>query len=157
MEFLNAELFKLSSLMDFHFIRPWLLSFIHVVLVVWLLLKRLNGNNQWQQHLPKAVIQTLQIRKSRASKVTQWAWLVAWVLISFAAAGPSWLKQAVPVVQNQNATVIVLDLSLSMLAKDLTPDRLTLAKYKLIDVLRRGADGQMALIVYSGDAYTVSP
>ena len=167
MDFLNVELFTLNRLLDFHFIRPWLLSLIPITVLAWVVLRRLNGHSQWQDHLPKATIETLQIRQSSSSNLTQWAWLITWVCISVAAAGPSWLKQAVPVMQNQNATVIVLDLSLSMLAKDLTPNRLTLAKYKLIDALRRGsnngdaetqrADGQFALIAYSGDAYTVSP
>jgi len=44
-----------------------------------------------------------------------------------------------------------------MLADDLTPNRLTRAKYKLIDILGKQADGQMALIAYAGDAHTVSP
>lgn len=152
---------------QFHFIRPWLLGLAPVSLIVWLVLKKMSTHSQWQDHLPKAVVEALQVSKSSSATLSQWAWLLAWTLISIAAAGPSWLKQSVPVVQNQNATVIVLDLSQSMLAKDLTPDRLTLAKYKLIDVLRYGAsealkseqsaDGQFALIAYSGDAYTVSP
>jgi Ca-activated chloride channel family protein len=127
----------------------------------------MSTHSQWQDHLPRAVIEALRVRKSNSATFSQWAWLISWTLISLSAAGPSWLKQPVPVIQNQNATIIVLDLSQSMLANDLTPDRLTLAKYKLIDVLRssagkdltskQSADGQFALIAYSGDAYTVSP
>lgn len=152
----------MESLNQFHFIRPWLLILIPATVIVWLMLKRLSTSSQWQDHLPKAVVEALRISKSRSAKLSQWCWLTVWVLISVATAGPSWLKQAVPVLQNQNATVIILDLSLSMLAKDLTPNRLTLAKYKLIDVLRHGTkdksvDGQIALVAYSGGAYTVSP
>jgi len=49
------------------------------------------------------------------------------------------------------------DLSPSMLAQDLSPDRLTRAKFKLIDMLRQQRDGQTALIAYAGEAHTVSP
>lgn len=160
-------LLNIESFSQFHFIRPWLLGLVPVSFIVWLILKKMSTHSRWQDHLPKVVVEALQVSKSSAATFSQWAWLMAWMLISVAAAGPSWLKQSVPVVQNQNATVIVLDLSQSMLAKDLTPDRLTLAKYKLIDVLRygasqalkseQGADGQFALVAYSGDAYTVSP
>ena len=153
---------NLLSLNDFHFIRPWWLILIPLAVIIWFLLRKMSHHSQWQDHLPNAVIDALQVSKSSSTKTTQWAWLITWVLICTSAAGPSWLRQAVPVMQNQNATVIILDLSQSMLAQDLTPDRLTLAKYKLIDVLRLGSDeqssdGQVALIAYSGGAYTVSP
>ncbi len=150
---------------QFHFIRPWLLLLVPAAFIVWLLLRQVSASSQWQEHLPDAVVNALQVSKSKRAQLSHWCWLVAWLLIGFAAAGPSWLKQAVPVVQNQSATVVILDLSQSMLAQDLTPNRLTLAKYKLIDVLRQQPsksaeptpDGQVALIAYSGDAYTVSP
>jgi Ca-activated chloride channel family protein len=53
--------------------------------------------------------------------------------------------------------VVVLDLSPSMLAEDISPNRLVRARYKLIDILTRRTEGVVGLIVYGGDSHTVSP
>ncbi|MBZ4201971.1 MAG: VWA domain-containing protein, partial [Methylovulum sp.] len=53
--------------------------------------------------------------------------------------------------------VIVLDLSHSMDAKDITPSRLLRARYKIADILKQRKDGQTALVVYAGEAFTVTP
>ncbi len=55
------------------------------------------------------------------------------------------------------ALVLLLDLSRSMDATDVRPTRLTRARLKLIDILKRRKEGQSALIVYAADAFIVSP
>jgi Ca-activated chloride channel family protein len=42
-------------------------------------------------------------------------------------------------------------------AADIKPSRLTIARYKIADILKQRKDGQTALLVYSGDAFTVTP
>ena len=42
-------------------------------------------------------------------------------------------------------------------ASDIKPSRLSLARYKIADILKQRKDGQTALIVYAGDAFTVTP
>ena len=44
-----------------------------------------------------------------------------------------------------------------MNADDLPPSRLARARYKIEDVLALGTEGQTGLVVYAGDAFTVSP
>lgn len=153
---MNMSVF-LSAIEQFHFIRPeWLWS-LPIALLVWALLRNQHGDQQWSSHIPKAMLAALKISSAKQSGLWKWGLLLLWLGVIIAAAGPTWDKQAAPIVQNQQALVLVLDLSPSMLAQDLSPDRLTRAKYKLIDVLRRQADGQAALIAYAGDAHTVSP
>jgi len=53
--------------------------------------------------------------------------------------------------------VIVIDMSLSMRATDMTPDRLTRAKYKAIDLVNAIGEGEMGLVAYAGDAFVISP
>jgi Ca-activated chloride channel family protein len=62
-----------------------------------------------------------------------------------------------PVQKKEDALVIVFDLSLSMFAPDHSPNRLDLAKRKLRDILALREEGQTALVVYAGDAHTVTP
>jgi Ca-activated chloride channel family protein len=51
----------------------------------------------------------------------------------------------------------MLDLSPSMLAEDVTPSRLIKARYKMIDILKSRQQGFTGLVVYGGEAFTVSP
>jgi Ca-activated chloride channel family protein len=148
---------SLAMIQQFHFIRPEWLWGLPLALLVWLAVRNQGGGQQWSSHIPKEMLVALKISNAKQSNGWKWSLLVLWFGVIAAAAGPTWEKQASPTVQNQQALVLVLDLSPSMLAQDLTPDRLSRAKYKLIDVLRQQADGQVALIAYAGDAHTVSP
>ena len=142
---------------QFHFIRPWLLLAMPVLFLIWLFGKELLKNNHWENVISKEMLAALQIDQSKASSRWRWLLLAGWILAVISIAGPTWVKTSLPTLQNQKALVIALDLSPSMLAQDLSPDRLTRAKFKLIDILRKQGDGQVALIAYAGDAHTVSP
>jgi Ca-activated chloride channel family protein len=74
-----------------------------------------------------------------------------------ALAGPAWERLPGPAFRNDSALIIALDLSKSMDATDLKPSRISRARYKISDILKQRKDGQTALMVYSGDAFTVTP
>ena len=74
-----------------------------------------------------------------------------------ALAGPSWQKLPDVSYSARDARVVVLDLSRSMLAEDLRPNRLTRARFRLADLLARTEEGQVGLVSFAGDAYVVSP
>jgi Ca-activated chloride channel family protein len=82
---------------------------------------------------------------------------LAWCLAALAAAGPSWKQLPQPVMQKQDALVLVLDLSYSMLATDLEPSRQDRVRRKILDLLRERREGLTALIAYAGDAHIVAP
>ncbi|MFX9023860.1 VWA domain-containing protein, partial [Acinetobacter baumannii] len=44
-----------------------------------------------------------------------------------------------------------------MAASDMTPDRVTRARYAVDDLLGAARDARVGLVVVSGEAYTVSP
>ncbi|PLW67186.1 VWA domain-containing protein [Pseudohalioglobus lutimaris] len=85
------------------------------------------------------------------------ALLLAWSMAALAAAGPSFNKIPQPVHQKQDALILVLDLSLSMIAGDLAPSRIDRARQKLQDLLERRKEGQTGLVAYAGDAHIVTP
>ncbi len=74
-----------------------------------------------------------------------------------ALAGPSWERLPEPVFEKESALVIAMDLSYSMYADDIKPSRLERARFKISDLLDLRQEGQTALIVYAGDAFTVTP
>jgi Ca-activated chloride channel family protein len=72
-------------------------------------------------------------------------------------AGPAWQRIEQPVFRSDQALVVALDLSRSMDAQDVTPSRMLRARLKILDILERRASGQTALVVYSSNAFTVTP
>nr|WP_306298205.1 VWA domain-containing protein [Crenothrix polyspora] len=82
---------------------------------------------------------------------------LAALLVILALAGPAWDRLPSPAFRNDSALVIILDLSRSMDAGDLKPSRLTMARFKIADILKQRKDGQSALLVYAGDAFVVTP
>ena len=144
---------------QFHFLRPlWLLALLPALLFFILLLKRQLSAGQWHKAvdahlLPHLLDNSLQ----RNNHSGTWLILFAWLITTLALAGPSWQKLPAPVQKNQDALVILLDMSLSMAAQDVTPDRATRAIQKITDIIRARQDGLTALISYSGEAHTVTP
>lgn len=144
---------------EFHFIRPyWLLVLIpYVILLVMLVRSKLSHGN-WTAVCDAALLPYLLQEKA----VSQSRWplatgAIAALLAIFALAGPTWERLPTPVFRNDSALVIVLDLSRSMDAADIKPSRLVMARYKIADILKQRKDGQTALVVYAGEAFTVTP
>jgi Ca-activated chloride channel family protein len=147
------------NIAEFHFIRPyWLLALIpYLALLVVMLRNKLSQGN-WSAVCDAALLPYLLQQKA----VNQSRWpittgAVAALLAIIALAGPTWERLPSPVFRNDSALVIALDLSRSMDAADIKPSRLVMARYKIADILKQRKDGQTALLVYAGDAFTVTP
>lgn len=142
----------------FHFIRPLvLLALPLVLLIIWRLLKNDNRNDSWSKICDPHLLDAIKI--SKGSKGSGWMYLL-WpisIIAVLAIAGPAFRKLPTPVIKNQSALILALDVSKSMLADDVKPNRLERAKFKINDILDQRKDGQTALIVYAGDAFVVTP
>ncbi|MEX0707499.1 MAG: VWA domain-containing protein [Woeseia sp.] len=144
---------------DFHFLRPeWLLALPLVIAVTWLLARRLLAPGSWQGVVDPALVPYVLARSAAPEGAWRW-WLMllAGVLAVTALAGPSWERIEQPVYRSEQSLVVALDLSRSMDAQDLSPSRLTRARLKILDILERRRSGQTALVVYSANAFTVTP
>ncbi|MCX7066632.1 MAG: VWA domain-containing protein [Methylococcales bacterium] len=147
------------NLVDFHFIRPyWLLAILPAVVISVLMLRNKLSRGNWtaccDAELLPFLLQDKAVNQSRA-----WLTLgvISTLLMIIALAGPTWQRLPSPAFRNDAALVIALNLSTSMDAADIKPSRLTIARYKIADILKQRKDGQTALLVYSGDAFTVTP
>ncbi len=147
------------NLTEFHFIRPyWLIAVIPYFAIMILMLRNKLGRGNWASVCDAALLPYLLQEK----EVNQSRWLmttgaIATLLVIIALAGPTWERLPAPVFRNDSALVIALDLSRSMDAEDIKPSRLIRARYKIADILKKRKDGQTALLVYAGDAFTVTP
>lgn len=147
------------NLAEFHFVRPfWLLALIPAIaMTVFLLKNKLNQGN-WSNVCDAELLPFILQQKSVPhSRWTLSAGAIASVLTIIAIAGPTWERLPSPVFRNDAALVIALDLSQSMNSSDIKPSRLSRARFKIADILKQRKDGQTALLVYAGDAFTVTP
>ncbi|WP_076419352.1 VWA domain-containing protein [Colwellia sp. UCD-KL20] len=143
---------------DFHFIRPyWFLALIALFLALYLLKKMRISQSGWQGLLPKHLAHVL-IKNSKENKPLSLIMpFILGLLAIIAMAGPSWQKLPQPVYQLARGSVLIMDMSYSMYSTDLSPNRLTRARYKAIDLLDNINEGEMGLIAYAGDAFIISP
>jgi len=143
---------------DFHFIRPlWLLAIIALILMLFLLKKLRIKRSGWQQLLPKHLANVLVAGNAEAQSSSLVLPFFIGLLSIIAMAGPSWQKLPQPVYQVAQGSVLIMDMSYSMYATDVVPNRLTRARYKAIDLLDNIKDGEIGLIAYAGDAFSISP
>ena len=144
---------------EFHFLRPeWLWALPAVLLTVVLLARRRLGPGGWQKVVAATLAPHVLSRSASREGGYRW-WLLGLggVLGIVALAGPAWQRIDQPVFRSDQALVVALDLSRSMDAQDVSPSRLMRARLKILDMLERRGGGQTALVVYSANAFTVTP
>ncbi len=149
----------MNALADFHFLYPLWFLLVPVVLAFWWWLSRQSTQSQAWQHFIDERLKPFVISGQEEGK-SRWlrhALLITSLLAIIALAGPSWQKRQLPAFQSQQGLVVVLDLSQSMLATDVTPNRINRARFKLLDLLKLREEGQTGLVVFAGDAFAVSP
>lgn len=149
----------MGLMQHFHFLRPaWLLALpLLWGLSLWLARRR-SGDDNWTRLVDPELLPSLRLDGSGKPGRSPWPWLaLAWTLAALALAGPSWQQANTTAYRGNNAWVLVLDLSPSMRASDLTPDRYTRARYALDDLLNGARDVRVGLVVFSDEPYTVTP
>jgi len=144
---------------QFHFLRPaWLLALLPLAVFIWLMIKRKLGSRGWESFCdPVLLPYILAGNPGGRSRLPVVLTALCGFLAIVALAGPAWDKLPQPVFSNEAALVIALDLSRSMNADDIKPSRLGRARFKIRDILAQRPDGRTALLVYAGDAFTVTP
>ncbi|MGA0439628.1 MAG: VWA domain-containing protein [bacterium] len=144
---------------SFQFLRPgWLVLIIPGCWLVFRLHQRWKERTDWSGVVEPHLLELLLV-EARGIRRAWIPWMLSLMLILVltAMAGPVLEKRSVPVLKKNLAKVLVLDVSHSMLAEDLRPNRIERAKFKLRDLLNRIDEGETALIAYAGDAHVISP
>ena len=143
-----------------HFVRPWwFVALLPLFALLWLLTRRRFLDQSWEMVCDAHLLSFMLL--GRMLDVSRRGFLyltgLAGVLAITALAGPAWERLPQPVLRDESALVVVLDLSLSMDAVDVQPSRLVSARFKVSDLLARGDHGQTGLVIYAHDAFTVVP
>ena len=144
------------STMPLEFLRPlWLLGLVFVFLFS--LLRYKNSNNTEHQSIIAQHLSGNLVKKGTQSNKLQFAFAFMAAIACIALSGPTWRNIDMPVYEMEKAQIIAFDLSYSMFASDIKPNRLSQAKFKAIDLVKQWSEGEKALIAYAGDAFTITP
>jgi Ca-activated chloride channel family protein len=84
-------------------------------------------------------------------------WFVALVMLLVSLARPQWGTETREVEQEGIQVMVALDVSNSMLAQDIKPDRLTRAKLEIADLMNRLGGDEIGLVLFSGASFIQFP
>jgi Ca-activated chloride channel family protein len=148
----------LTSLQQFHFLRPLWFAIVPIIFLLMWRLRHREIKTDWQHFIDTDLLQAMLLRYQANAWLTPRRLAVtAFFLCVFILAGPSWQKQNTPLADDQAPLVIVLSLDSSMQTEDLQPSRLAQAKLKIQELLSRRQGSPTALIVYAGSSHIVLP
>ncbi len=143
---------------DFHFLRPfWLLALLALPLLVWLRHRAHHVGDPWRRVVDAPLLAAQSASRVQGPRLPELLLAGGLAICVLALAGPAWRELPQPLVKRQAPLIVALDLSANVRAADLKPDRLSRARLKLAELVRRRADGQTALIAFAGEAFTVAP
>lgn len=132
------------------FLLLWLLL---PLLTVWLLAGR--ARRRAARRFRAAGATTDDARNLRPLLI--WLTLLGYAALVVAVARPGWESQATTLERRGRDVVFVVDVSRSMLAEDLAPNRLERAKLAILDTLEQLSGDRVALVAFAGSAVVKSP
>ena len=147
----------LTALQSFHFLHPGWLALLPLLwgFAAWQMLhSRREGG--WSRVMDPELLAMLRLPRA-VGRTPWWVILLAWTLAVFALSGMSWEREQSMGYRAPTDWILVMDLSPSMAAADVPPDRATRARYVISDFLNAAHDTRVALIVFAGEAHTVAP
>ena len=148
-----------AALGRFHFLRPaWLLAVPLLLFLAGWLARRSASAGAWSSLIDAPLLTALRLAEPSSRRTTPWPWLaLAWTLAATALAGPTWQREPATAYSAPDGWVVVLDLSASMAAQDVAPDRATRARYAINDLLRAAQGARIGLVVFGAEPFLVTP
>jgi Ca-activated chloride channel family protein len=148
----------LSHPPSFHFLHPaWLLALPPLLLLTAWLTRSNRRDGNWSRIVDAELLPALRVEEGRRGQAAWWLLGAAWSLAVVALAGPAWHRTERAAFRTPGAWVLVLDLSPSMAATDVTPNRVTRARYAAADLLSAARDSRVGLVAFAGEPHTVAP
>ncbi len=147
-----------------HFAHPlWLWTLLVIPLTWGLFFLYYRGQqpfHQLEMFIDKHLIPYLLLEAGHKEKKL-WThllfWSAVWTSIVLALAGPRWDFREIATFTRDQNLVILLDLSESMNANDISPSRLGRAKQKIEDLLNMSQGVKIGLIAFAADPHMIVP
>jgi Ca-activated chloride channel family protein len=144
---------------DFHFLRTdYVWEGVAVLVLISFGLLFYKEPNAWKKHIAKH-LQPYVIQKGTTwkSSLIRLSVIIMFSIGFIAYLGPTWNKVDGPTKKIESQFIIALDMSKSMLTKDVSPTRLERAKFKIHDLLMANPRAETNLIVFSGSSHVAIP
>ncbi len=144
----------------FRFANPELLYLLLIlpVLTVVFVINRVRSRNAIRRLGDSALVSRLMPELSGVRPVLKFVLLLAGMTaLIISIARPQYGSKLEEVRKQGVEVIIALDVSNSMLAEDIQPDRLTRAKQAISRLVDNLTNDKIGLIVFAGDAYTQIP
>ena len=134
----------------------WLLALVPVM-VFWFWYSRRRHNAEWNM----SALNTADRSTNFWSLAKSFLWvlrLAAMVLIIIALARPRYVDQSTRIKTSKGIDIVMaIDVSASMLARDLTPNRLEALKEVAARFINSRPNDRLGLVEYAGESYTKTP
>ncbi|MCP4979605.1 MAG: VWA domain-containing protein [Gammaproteobacteria bacterium] len=150
----------MTEFTPFQFLYPgWLLLLPPVWWLLHIYSRQTHRLSMWRKICDPQLLDNMIIKPPdwNGNQLILWILFIVLTLAILAAAGPSWRKQAYPMMESSRARVVALDLSNSMLVEDVRPNRHEHAKAAAKELISTDFDGETGLVVFAGAAFVVSP
>lgn len=138
---------------NWRFILPLLMLALISLLARWTRQKQYVMRMVADAHASKLLHNTSLLRRS----IKAMLYACACICVAIALLRPQWGQETQSVMQEGRDLVIALDISRSMLAQDMQPNRLTRAKEKIQEIINRLDAERVALVIFAGDAVVQCP
>ncbi len=142
------------------------LGAVHMLYLLWLV-PAIVLLYAWAAHRRRAmlrrfvgdeIVARIGLSRSRSGRAWKAAlFVLAFALVAFAAARPAWNPKPQTIERRGRDVMILLDVSKSMLAEDLAPNRLERAKIAIEDMVERLQGDRVGLIAFAGTAVLKVP
>ena len=135
----------------------WWLIAIPVFVIAYIVMTK-RKERQLQEFGDKELMAQLMPDASKSRPIWKFCLLiVAFVLLIVAAARPQYGQKENTVKRQGIEVMVALDISNSMLAEDVAPNRLDRAKQMLSKMIDNMVDDKVGLVVFAGEAFTQLP
>lgn len=145
-------------MMDFHFIRPFVLLLVPIVVALWWIWQRSSDPLRgWREQMDPELLSALTVSGGASGRGPVWAILAGWLLAVIAIAGPTWRLEPSPFADDASPMMILLKADSSMERPDPAPSRMERARLKINDLAEARKGQPLGLIAYAGSAHLVLP
>lgn len=136
--------------------------YLFLLLLVPLLAVVLVNYRKWKKNRRNTFAETrfqdeLFENKSRFYIVFPVLYFIAFVFLIFSIVDLLGGKEEIKSSQKMNNVIFVLDVSNSMNAEDVEPNRLTLAKNLIINTMQKMTNDRVGIVVFAGEASSIMP
>ena len=141
--------------MQFLYINVIYLMLIPSIILMILIIKK---KNSFDKYFSKEVLEKLSVSSQYFSnKARNITLFIALLLMTISLARPVTNEKVHDTKKQLNAVIIAIDVSKSMMANDIYPNRLEFAKNKLSDIIKLSKSNALGVILFAKSSFLLSP